>query len=107
TELLGRADVRGLAVVVALRVVVEVPVDVLADVEVREPVAVQVGERGAGGPGDALVEAGLRGNVLELPAALSVGDIVEQGDAAPAGDEEVRPAVAVVVADCGPVRVEP
>src|SRR5262249_18714690 len=42
----------------------------------------------------------------EAAAAFSVGLVVEEGDAAPTGDEQVRPTIAVVVADGRAVRVE-
>src|SRR5262249_57632599 len=94
----------------ASRVVVPGPVGVLADVEVREAVAVEVPPGGAGGPGDS-GKAGLLRDVHELAALGGVGRIdgfvVEEGDAAPAGDEEVGPAVAVVVPDGAPVAVQP
>src|SRR5262249_12094334 len=78
-----------------------------ADVEVGPAVPVQVGPGGAGGPGDALVQAGPGADVHEAAAAPAVGHIAEQGDAAPAGDEQVGPAVGAVGGDGGGVAVDP
>src|SRR5262249_6319112 len=44
-------------------------------------------------------DAGRRGHVLEAPAAVAVADVSKQPIAAHAGDENVRPAVVVVIAD--------
>ena len=109
-ELLGRANVGRVAVVGAGRVLGPGPIDVLVDVKVGIAVAVEVGPGGAGRPGDPR-QAGLFGHVHELAAPGRVLGVhrlvVEQGDAAPAGDEQVGPAVAVVVGHGRPVRVEP
>src|SRR5262249_25254178 len=74
-------------------------------------VAVEVGEGGAGRPGDPPVQPHLRGDVLETPTLFRVvgidGDVAEQGDLAPAGDQQVRPAVAIDVGHRAAVAVEP
>src|SRR5262249_36560239 len=109
-ELLGRAHVGRLAVVGAGRVVVEGPVGVVGDVKVGVTVAVEVGEAGAAAPALGR-EAGLLRDVNELAPLGGVPGIdrliVPERQPAPAGDEDVRPAVAVVVAHGGAVAVEP
>ncbi len=62
-----RTDVGSLAVVGTRGVFLPRPIDILADVEVRPAVAVEIAEGGAGRPGDALVQPRLRGHVLESP----------------------------------------
>src|SRR5262249_33895592 len=93
-------------VATALRVVCERPVDVMANVQVRVAVAIQVGTGRAGAP-QVVGQARLPSNLDEAPSALAVRHVLEQGKPAPAGDEQIGPAVTVEVGDSGAVRVEP
>src|SRR5207253_430461 len=68
-------------------------------------VAVEVGPGGAGAP-EPFGQTGLFGHIHEAPAALAVGLIAIEGHAAPTGDEQIRPAIAVVVADGAAVAVK-
>ena len=52
------------------------------------------------------MQARFLGHLDEVPAAAVRRLVVEQGDAAVAGDEQVGPAVAVVVGDGAAVGVE-
>ena len=83
------------------RVVVHVPGEVVADVEVEIAVVVEVGERGGGRPVAIAGQAGLLGHVLE-PA---IAPVAEQGIGAPAREEEVGPAVVVEVGHRDPMAV--
>jgi hypothetical protein len=107
-ELPGGADVAGdvRGVTLAGGVVGERPVHVLADVQVGVAVAVQVTPGGAGAPEVVALQPDGLGDLDEAPAALAVGLVVEEGQPAVAGDEQVGPAVAVVVGDGNPVAVE-
>ena len=110
-ELARRADVGGLAVVLARRVLLPRPIDVLADVQVGEAVAVEIPEGGTRRPIEPLGQAGLGRHVFETSSLLRVGwidgHVVEQRHAPPPGNEEVGPAVPVVVGDGHRVREEP
>ncbi len=79
-------------------VVVEVDLDVVADVQVEEAVAVDVAPGAAGGE-VRVVQAGPFRDVAEAPAAAAVGLVVVEDDAAEVGDDEVVEAVVVEVAD--------
>ena len=106
-ESLGRADIGRAGVAAVGRVIGERPIDVLAGVEVGVSVAVEVGPADGGGPRHALVDARRGGHVGELPAALPVRFVVEEGQATPPTDEQIGPAVAVVIGHGGAVGVEP
>src|SRR5262249_7225849 len=99
-EFLGRADVALLAIVGAVdrMVRLEAPIDVLADVKIGIAITVEVGPGGAGSP-QSFRQTGLLGHIDEFAAAFAVVHVTVKNHAMPAGDEYVRPAVAVVVAD--------
>src|SRR5262249_37480928 len=78
----------------------------MANVQVRVAVAIQVGTGRAGAP-QVVGQARLPSNLDEAPSALAVRHVLEQGKPAPAGDEQIGPAVTVEVGDSGAVRVEP
>src|SRR5262249_4883636 len=107
-EMLGAARIALDAEDISLagRILAEGPVRVMADVEVREAVAVDVGPAGAGAPG-VVARPELVGDVRDAPAAVAVGFIVKQGQASVAGDQQIGPAVAIVVGDGGAVGVPP
>ena len=75
--------------------IVEVEVDVVGDEEIGPAVGVVVAKGGTGGPGVVGRETGWRGDVGE--GAVTV--VAVEDDAAEAGDEQVRPAIVVVVSD--------
>src|SRR5262249_18576574 len=81
---------------------------VAADVEIGVAVAVEVGEASATAPGVAQ-QLGLFGDINKnaLGRVLWVGLVMEQGNAAPAGYEQIGPAIAVKIADGTAMRVEP
>ena len=81
----------------------EIPKQVMADVEVKVAVAVEVGECGRGGPVAVPAEPILCGDVLECPIPLVAVERVPM----PAGDEEVRAAVVVDVADGHAMAIAP
>ena len=75
----------------------------MADIEIQVAVAVQVGERRRGRPVAIAAQARLARHVLEPPIALVAIECVRM----PARDEQVGPAVVVVVADRDSVAVTP
>ena len=104
---LGRTNVRRLVGFVgARRVFLERPVDVMADVQIREPVAVQVGESGARAP-EVIIQAGFLGDVDKASPAFAVRFVMKERDAAPAGDQQVRPAVIVVIRHGAAMGIKP
>ncbi len=78
-----------------------VPLQVVADVEIEVAVVVQVGPGRRGRPVAVAAEPRTRRDVLE-PA---VAEVVVEGVGPPSGDEQVGPAVVVVVAHGDPVPV--
>src|SRR6266404_5613373 len=87
------------------RIVFPAPVDVLADIEVGKAVAVKIGKGRAGGP-ETFGQAGLLRGLDKAPPAFAVRHILIKRHAAPAGHEQVRPAVAIVVRSRRPVAIE-
>ena len=81
-------------------VVIEVDGSIVADVEVKPAVAVDVAPGAAGGP-VGVGDLRFGGDVAEAAAARRrrVGDIVEQTDPAEIGDDEIVEAVVIEVAD--------
>ena len=69
-------------------------------------VAIEIGPAGTGTPQGGR-QPGFLSHVHEVPAALAIGFVVQEGQAAPAGQQDVRPAVVVVVGHGHPVIVEP
>ena len=80
---------------------VAIPAQVLADIQVEISVPVQVGEGGRGRPAAVSAQAGGLGPVFKRPVA----PVAIQGVGAEAGDEEVGPAVVIIVADRHSVAV--
>ena len=95
-----------MAVIIGMGIVGERPVHVIGDVKIDMAVAIEIGPAGTGTPQGG-IQASLLGHVHEVPPALAVGFVVQQGQAAPAGQQNVRPAVVVVVGHGYPVIVEP
>ena len=56
---------------------------------------------------DALIEPGRCRYIHEFPPTPSIGLVVEESNATPPGNEQVRPTIAVVVGHCDAVGVEP
>ena len=83
--------------VAALRIIGPGPVDVLADIEIRETVTIQVRPGGARCP-QSLGQTGLFRDLGKAAAAFAVRLIAIQGHPAPARDQQIGPAVAVVIA---------
>src|SRR5262249_5869917 len=106
-ERLGRADVADdlFRVAGAHRVVSERPVGVLANIKVRVAVAVEIRPGRAGAP-QRLRQSRLSSHVDETPASLAVGLVAIEDHAAPAGNQEVRPTIAVIISDGTTVRIE-
>src|SRR5712671_5843095 len=67
----------------------------MTHVKVEVAVAIEVGERRRGRPIAVAAQTGRRGDILER----SVAPVMEESVATPAGAEDVRVAVVVVVAD--------
>ena len=86
-------------------VVLDVYFNVVADVEIEEAVAVYVAPGTTRGP-VGILDAGPGCDVDKTPAALAIRFIVVQDEAAPAGHEQVGPAVVVVVRNRAAVRIE-
>src|SRR4051794_15673700 len=84
------------------------PIDILAKIKVGVTIAVKVGESGAGTPEVRAEQPGHLGRLDEAPApgGLVVLDVVVQGQPAIARDEQIRPAVTVVIGHGGTVAVE-
>src|ERR1035437_8768628 len=91
----GRAIRLALAIHAAENVVRRGPLDVVADQEVEPAVAVEIEPDGRGAEGAATAQPGLFGDVDEAAAAV----IPEEAVLADGGDQEVREAIVVVVAD--------
>ena len=81
--------------------VLGIPGQVMTDIEIEVPVAVEVGPRGRGGPIPVATQPGRLRGVLEG----AVAPVVEQGIGPPSGDEHVGSAIVVVVGDGHPVTV--
>jgi hypothetical protein len=75
--------------------VLGVPHEIVANVEVEVAIAVQIGEGGGGGPVAVAPQTGTLCDLLEGPVA----PIAIQGVTAPAGEEEIRMASVVEIAD--------
>src|SRR5262249_28341226 len=88
-----------------LWIILEGPIHVLANVKVRKTIAVQVGPTGTSAP-ELFGQTGFFGHVDEPPASLTVRLILIQHDAAPAGYQKVRPAIAVVVRVRAAMRIK-
>src|SRR5262245_50242386 len=86
-----------------MRVIGEGPIAIMANVEIEQAVAVEVAERGAGAPVlfAVVTEARLGRDILELAVIIA-----EQRHAAIARDEQVGPAVVIVVANRNAVSIE-
>ena len=103
-----RGEVDGVAVkvVASIDVVADFgilgrPCEIVADIKIKVAVAVEVGERGGGGPVAIAVEAETLGDILERAVAA----VAEEKIRPPSGDEEVGVAVAVDVANARAVGV--
>src|SRR6266849_4344632 len=104
---LGRTNVRRLVgLVVASRMLLERPVDVVADVEIGKAVTIEVRPGSARAP-LGIAKASFLGDVDKAAAAFAFRLILKKRNPAPAGDQQIGPAVVVVIRHGAAVGVEP
>ena len=98
-ERVGRTGKVFLDVAIEARgVFLDVGLDIVADIQIEQAVAIDVAPGGAGGP-VRMDETRLGGGIDEASATLAVFHVVIERDPLVGGDEEVVEAVVVVIAD--------
>src|SRR5262249_11039917 len=93
-------------IVLARRMVGEGPIDVMAYVKIWETIAVEVSPSGARAP-ERIGKAGGPRDLLEAATPAAVRNVVKQREPAIAGDQQIGPAVVVVIGHGAAVVVEP